>query len=708
MGVMAIVKLLFGYYQVLVLIGSVYSVPYPPEYLAVLQMFTKIFSFDPFAMFPLECVQRYDFLYPFYSACIGCMFLLAAITGLQFLKRCFSARQTLGIQNVQGALLFITYFIYSSSCATISKIFKCVDIRDGNVLLAEDYTIHCSSGRYNAAYTFGVVATGVVSLGTPLLYGALMFPHKANIRAVQHLKFFYQDYTDDCWFWEIVECLKRFSLTGASLFLFPGTLLQIICSIILVLMYAILVGRVRPFAVAAHNTQAVLANYMLVFSLFLALLLKISVGFTSNGLYDVGLPKEIFPYLLIGSLLAVLLAYALMFVCDWVASNTVVGAIDRDMRGAFIFRDHDKSMQRSAHHGVVIFSLDEPTGDHRALRLAVGFVRRNEAPFDQNKTQARMHLCRDPTLKVSKIAVVQSSKRFQSFVNKYLEYDAKYSSNPIFRMTWLLEQSNTKLLKWRMGVIEHIGRFPTYGPSSGDWSCGEVRVCVAFRGECSEEVALSILHGNLSNLAARDPGYYGTGLYFSLDPEYCLRYYGTDKDGKAYEQRVLAIYAVVFGNAYPVTEGITEDDRAGVEKAKQIAQEKNADINYCSQDSLLGRALKAKADSHVVVVGIDGSHPETTKGTWRKMAAGHRYHGHAFQAPVDLIEQEKASGLVRSELVLRDESQVMPIGYMVITGDAPTPMCDALASNGANLPVPSSGELVGAGHRVSKDEKFVV
>ena len=60
-------------------------------------------------------------------------------------------------------------------------------------------------------------------------------------------------------------------------------------------------------------------------------------------------------------------------------------------------------------------------------------------------------------------------------------------------------------------------------------------------------------------------------LYFSFDAEvgccfiityhdgryqkYCVNYYGTDKNMQPYKQRVLVVFAVVYGNSYPVVEG---------------------------------------------------------------------------------------------------------------------------------------------------------
>jgi len=676
-GVVAVVKMVFGYYQVLLLLGSVYNVPYPAEYLEVLSHFT-LFSLDAFLLFPAECIIDYDFLSSFYAQAIAAMCLLLVIVLIEAVAR-GTGWIWRRVRQVQAVSLFVTYCIYSSTSTTISKIFNCKDIDEDHLLLSEDYTVDCRSMRYLSAHTFGVFSTLTVSLGTPVLYLILMMPYRSDLSKAKHLQFFHHDYVETCFFWEVVECMKRYMLTGAALFVSKGSLLQLILSVLVALSYGFVLRGVQPYTRQWHNTLAVTINWMLVVSLLLAMLLKMSTGFTSNGIYTVGVSPDDLPLLLVASLVLVLFVCVSTIVWELLVKGSVVHNLWRELHQAFVFSDVNKTLQRSRDaHGVSVLEEMAPTRSSKGLRWLASFIQANERPLQEKE---KKWISIDSSMKVQKIGIVQSPQRLQSFVNKYLEYQQKYANKAVFQMSWVSEQGPLALCQWRLRIVAYFARYPSWGPSSQQaWSCGDVRVCVAFRGEWDEVVAKAILFGNLSNLAARDPGYYGTGLYFSLDPEYCVRYYGTDKDDKPFKERVLAIYAVCFGNMYPVTEGITEKDRKEVEAAKTLAYENNADINYCSQESLLGRPLKAKADSHVVIVGIEGSRPETTKGVWRKMPSGHQYHGHAFQAPVDPTEQQAFHGHVRSELVLRDESQVMPLGYMVITDNAPISMSVSLGS----------------------------
>jgi hypothetical protein len=185
-------------------------------------------------------------------------------------------------------------------------------------------------------------------------------------------------------------------------------------------------------------------------------------------------------------------------------------------------------------------------------------------------------------------------------------------------------------------------------------------VSVVFAIVPSEPVADSILHGNLSNMAARDPGFYGKGIYFSFDPEYCVRWYGRQSgtcsvggqgggerflltDGSLQSRACLMVFAVSYGNSYLVTERVTTQCREGLHKWQQdqdrireapkhgteeSAQNRRTSLieiaekvflgtskltEFFSSESLLGNPLKPKSDSHLVA--ITGSWRHGSKGT---------------------------------------------------------------------------------------------
>jgi hypothetical protein len=65
----------------------------------------------------------------------------------------------------------------------------------------------------------------------------------------------------------------------------------------------------------------------------------------------------------------------------------------------------------------------------------------------------------------------------------------------------------------------------------------------------SEEIARKILLGGFANLGKRDVGFYGSGIYVTLDLDYCMEY-ATDKRGST----PVIVCAFVMGVAFPVVE----------------------------------------------------------------------------------------------------------------------------------------------------------
>ena len=115
------------------------------------------------------------------------------------------------------------------------------------------------------------------------------------------------------------------------------------------------------------------------------------------------------------------------------------------------------------------------------------------------------------------------------------------------------------------------------------------------------------------------------GIYFTLDAAYAVEEYG-EGFHKLAEVPVM-LCAVVVGNSYAVCESpVLADGRPDPE-------------------SFMGKPILPKADSHIAVVA------KSSKD--------------ALPLPVPPDSWDSASDLF-TELVVRDESQVLPLGYVVL------------------------------------------
>ena len=178
----------------------------------------------------------------------------------------------------------------------------------------------------------------------------------------------------------------------------------------------------------------------------------------------------------------------------------------------------------------------------------------------------------------------------------------------------------------RQAALNHFRAYPSLAPDIPGLS--GVKVVLGFHAAPNEEVARSILGGNFAILASLDDGYFGQGIYVTLDAEYAIEEYGRRQHGQ--DCVALLVCAIIVGSAYPVVEMPN------------------------GPGGFLGRALVPKADAHVAVVG------------W-----------HADDAnwlPCD--HTEWAGQQTYTELVVRDESQVLPLGYVMVSA---SPLAEARA-----------------------------
>ena len=107
-----------------------------------------------------------------------------------------------------------------------------------------------------------------------------------------------------------------------------------------------------------------------------------------------------------------------------------------------------------------------------------------------------------------------------------------------------LRENVHSFVEQRIGTQEHAPDFMRQFPG--------VRSCVVGRGCTSAAVAKRMCSSGFGVFSELDPGYYGKGLYFTLDADYALRY--TQSDPTVDGLHVLVVGYAVIGSPFPVIE----------------------------------------------------------------------------------------------------------------------------------------------------------
>jgi streptogramin lyase len=157
-----------------------------------------------------------------------------------------------------------------------------------------------------------------------------------------------------------------------------------------------------------------------------------------------------------------------------------------------------------------------------------------------------------------------------------------------------------------------------------------------------------MLEGNFSVFSVLDAGYYGQGIYVTTDIDYAVTAYGRGKDGQIQDELHVVFCFVVIGNSCPV-----------IECPFVGGQGRTA--------GLFGQPITPKSDSHLVVVASDPVGNASLGG-----ARKDDYYPAPAEAWGHSVEVQGVGGMVPlvsrgfTEVAVRDESQMLPGGFMMI------------------------------------------
>ena len=92
--------------------------------------------------------------------------------------------------------------------------------------------------------------------------------------SVMWLRFLWETYSGRFWYWEIVETLRRLFMTGLLSGMRPGSAEQIVLGIFFVFLYTRMLSRYRPYVGDAENRIAESAQWTLVSTLLVSVVIK--------------------------------------------------------------------------------------------------------------------------------------------------------------------------------------------------------------------------------------------------------------------------------------------------------------------------------------------------------------------------------------------------------------------------------------------------
>lgn len=234
-----------------------------------------------------------------------------------------------------SAFLVLTFLVYSTVSSTIFETFACDDVEDGPNLtgtnysyLRVDYSVMCNTTQHTRYMVYAGFMILVYPLGIPALYSYLLYrsrEHFTNISVVENTsqpvvdselapssdlqfaeeiseeepevmvakpsattisgqelvdssRFLWSAYVPLFFYWEVLECLRRITMTGFVVFLFPGTAIQISLMCLFALASIIVICIYHPHEDRFERMLYIWGAVLIFLTQYLGLNMKLDVG----------------------------------------------------------------------------------------------------------------------------------------------------------------------------------------------------------------------------------------------------------------------------------------------------------------------------------------------------------------------------------------------------------------------------------------------
>jgi hypothetical protein len=295
-------------FQILTQFISITGLPLPDIYRKFLA-WTDVFNLNLGWLLSLGCLARIDFyqkllittLGPFAAvAVLACTYTIVrrsntvqavtAYSSQRVVVPARTARLEKALAKHYLVCLAMTFLVYSTVSTTVFQTFACDVVNDNDPLkpqyLRADYSVECGTSEHKLYKAYAAFMVIIYPLGIPALYGYLLWSNKhklsskndASVRmlnrhrdvSLRPTRFLWKPYSSRMYYWEVIECMRRLLLTGAVVFIAPGTPAQAAVACILAVVSAIVAVYLRPHADTLDGKIYTVGAMIIFLSMFLS------------------------------------------------------------------------------------------------------------------------------------------------------------------------------------------------------------------------------------------------------------------------------------------------------------------------------------------------------------------------------------------------------------------------------------------------------
>ena len=189
-------------------------------------------------------------------------------------------------KHVSTALL-VTFLVYSSASSVVFQMFACDKLDTGNSYLWADYTIDCDSDKHRALQIYSGFMIILYPVGIPALYAGLLFSNRRALRNeksreeshfARAISDLWKPYKPQRFYYDVIECGRRFLIAGAVVFIYPNTVSQIAVAFAIAVFFVFVSEAMAPYKSCWDAWISRIGHAIVFASMYLALLLKVNVS----------------------------------------------------------------------------------------------------------------------------------------------------------------------------------------------------------------------------------------------------------------------------------------------------------------------------------------------------------------------------------------------------------------------------------------------
>lgn len=249
----AVLKLVVGFYQVVQVVPTVYGVALPDEFAGV-QRVIDLFSFDWLSI-PTACVG--SFLTRLWLQAtlpiVVVGIVIVASVGLAVVR---GAGTRHGLLRALPFALAAAFALVPGVSRAIFASFDCeAFMRDAaaheyEYYLRSDYAVHCDGHLYGQIKGSAILLIVVWPIGVLAAFAVLLYACRRTTGAAlgKSIRFLTHEYRDDLFYWELVEVARRLFLTGFMLLIQArGVVWRLVIAILVCFVHFALLLSLKPY-----------------------------------------------------------------------------------------------------------------------------------------------------------------------------------------------------------------------------------------------------------------------------------------------------------------------------------------------------------------------------------------------------------------------------------------------------------------------------